>query len=143
MTIIKICGLKTIEDSLATCKAGADMLGFNIYESSVRHITPRICRPIVDRVKEKYPHVLCAGIFVNHKVEEIESIMKHCHLDIADFDRDRDELLARTRAAGVPRRLGEFHAGANRKHVRPPGGRADGPDARDAGCVRREGNRKR
>jgi phosphoribosylanthranilate isomerase len=85
MTIIKICGLKTIEDSLATCEAGADMLGFNFYESSVRNITPRICRPIVERVKGKYPHILCTGIFVNHKIEEIENIMRQCHLDLAQL----------------------------------------------------------
>lgn len=85
MTIIKICGLKTIEGSLASCEAGADMLGFNFYKPSVRYITPSICRPIVERSKEKYPHILCVGIFVNHKVEEIKSIMQDCHLDLAQL----------------------------------------------------------
>lgn len=85
MTVIKICGLKTLEDSLATCEAGADMLGFNFYQPSVRYIAPRLCRPIVERVKTEYPHVLCIGIFVNQEVEYIKKSMLECQLDLVQL----------------------------------------------------------
>lgn len=85
MTVIKICGLKTLEDSLATCEAGADMLGFNFYQESVRYIPPFICRSIVERVKAVYPNILCVGIFVNHEAAETRNIMRECHLDMAQL----------------------------------------------------------
>lgn len=85
MTFIKICGLKTLEDSMATCEAGADMLGFNFYPSSVRYIQPENCRSIVKRIKAEYPHVLCVGIFVNLELAEIIRVMRDCHLDLAQL----------------------------------------------------------
>jgi phosphoribosylanthranilate isomerase len=85
MTVIKICGLKTLQDSLATCEAGADMLGFNFYQESVRYIALHLCRLIVERVKSNYPQVLCVGIFVNHEATVISSIMRECHLDLAQL----------------------------------------------------------
>lgn len=85
MTVIKICGLKTLQDSLATCEAGADMLGFNFYQESVRYIALHLCRLIVERVKSNYPQVLCVGIFVNHEATDISSIMRECHLDLAQL----------------------------------------------------------
>lgn len=85
MTVIKICGLKTLQDSLATCEAGADMLGFNFYHESVRYIAPNLCCPIVERVKADYPHILCVGIFVNNDATNIKSIMRECHLDLAQL----------------------------------------------------------
>ena len=85
MTFIKICGLKTLEDSLATCEAGADMLGFNFYQESVRYIPPFVCRSIVERVKADYSHILCVGVFVNHETAEIMEVMLDCHLDLAQL----------------------------------------------------------
>jgi phosphoribosylanthranilate isomerase len=82
---IKICGLKKLEDSLIACEAGADMVGFNFFPSSVRYISPENCRPIVERIKKTYPGVLTVGIFVNHSIDEIKNVLNYCHLDLAQL----------------------------------------------------------
>ena len=92
---IKICGLKTLEDSLAACEAGADFLGFNFYKQSVRHITPEVCRSIVERVKETYSGIIYVGIFVDHTIEEIRAILDFCHLDLAQLSGNEPHNLVR------------------------------------------------
>ena len=92
---IKICGLKTLEDSLAACEAGADFLGFNFYKQSVRHITPEVCRAIVESVKETYSGILYVGIFVDSSFEETSAILDFCHLDLAQLSGNEPNNLVR------------------------------------------------
>jgi phosphoribosylanthranilate isomerase len=82
---IKICGLKTIEDSRTACAAGADMLGFNFYESSPRNIGIASCRVIIEEIKGNFPEIICVGIFVNHDPHQIRTIMAETGLDLAQL----------------------------------------------------------
>jgi len=86
--IVKICGLKTLQDSLAACQAGADMLGFNFYQASPRFIQIEDCHHIVAEVKSAYPEVICVGVFVNHSVGQITKIMSLTGLDLAQLSGD-------------------------------------------------------
>ena len=85
---VKICGLKTLADSLATCQAGADMLGFNFYEPSARYLAVDDCRQIVAAVKAAYPTVVCVGVFVNHPLAQINAIISITGLDLAQLSGD-------------------------------------------------------
>ena len=71
-TLIKICGVTTLEDALAAVEAGADAIGFNFYRPSPRYVEPPRAREIVERLREK---ILTVGVFVNEEtpasVEEI------------------------------------------------------------------------
>jgi len=62
MVQIKICGITNLEDALTCVDAGADMLGFNFYPKSPRHIEPEAAREIVAQVPTS---VLSVGVFVN------------------------------------------------------------------------------
>jgi phosphoribosylanthranilate isomerase len=62
MTLVKVCGITNLEDALAALEAGADMLGFNFYARSPRHIEPADARRIVERMPDG---VACVGVFVN------------------------------------------------------------------------------
>jgi len=70
-TLVKICGITNIEDAFAAVDAGADMLGFNFYRASPRHIEPETARAIIDKLPEG---ILTAGVFVNEKLEEVKRI---------------------------------------------------------------------
>jgi len=82
---IKICGLKTIEDSRTACEAGADMLGFNFYQPSPRYIGIDSCRKIIEEIKTSYPETICVGIFVNEDPLQVRTIMAETGLDLAQL----------------------------------------------------------
>jgi phosphoribosylanthranilate isomerase len=87
MTKIKICGIRTVTDALAALDAGADLIGFNFYPKSPRYIEVGRCREIM-AVMRKYEQILFVGVFVNAAVEEINSVMQTCGLDLAQLHGD-------------------------------------------------------
>ena len=88
MTIIKICGIKTLKDALAAIEAGADYLGFNFYPKSVRFIEKPACAEITSVLKREHPRIKLVGVFVNSSVEEINDILQTCSLDLAQLHGD-------------------------------------------------------
>lgn len=67
MTLVKVCGITNLEDALAALEAGADMLGFNFYARSPRHVEPAEARRVVERMPKG---VACVGVFVNESSPE-------------------------------------------------------------------------
>lgn len=88
MTIIKICGIKTLKDAFAAIEAGADYLGFNFYPKSVRFIEKFACAEITSVLKREHSQIKLVGVFVNSSVEEIKDILQTCHLDLAQLHGD-------------------------------------------------------
>lgn len=82
MVKTKICGITRLEDALASCRAGADALGFNFSRKSPRSITPERVAAIIDSLP---PFVSCAGIFVEHSPAEINAICQQCRLHVAQL----------------------------------------------------------
>jgi phosphoribosylanthranilate isomerase len=88
MTMVKICGIKTLKDALTAVELGADMLGFNFYPQSPRYVTPQVCAQISQRVSDQAPHVILVGVFVNVSAAEILSILNTCGLHLAQLSGD-------------------------------------------------------
>jgi len=88
MTIIKICGIKTLKDAQAAIDAGADYLGFNFYPKSIRFIEKSACAKITSVLKREHPQVKLVGVFVNLPVDEIKDILQTCRLDLAQLHGD-------------------------------------------------------
>lgn len=72
MTLVKVCGITNLEDALAAIEAGADMLGFNFYARSPRHVEPDAARSVVEQLPEGFA---CVGVFVNEPSPEAVSEM--------------------------------------------------------------------
>ena len=88
MTIIKICGIKTLKDALAAIETGADYLGFNFYPKSVRFIEKESCAKITSVLKKEHPQIRLVGVFVNSPMDEVKNILETCHLDLAQLHGD-------------------------------------------------------
>jgi phosphoribosylanthranilate isomerase len=72
-TQIKICGVTNENDARACVELGADMIGFNFFRQSPRHIEPAAVRQIVEQI----PHRVCVvGVFVDADAEEIRRLAK-------------------------------------------------------------------
>lgn len=88
MTIVKICGIKTLKDGQAAINAGADYLGFNFYPKSVRFIEKSACAEITSVLKREHPQIKLVGVFVNSPVDEVKDILQTCHLDLVQLHGD-------------------------------------------------------
>jgi len=85
MPEIKICGITNLDDARAACDAGADYLGFVIYDKSPRAVAPDALR----RIREKLDkNIKCVGIFVNKPPLAVAKIAADCGLDIVQLCAD-------------------------------------------------------
>jgi phosphoribosylanthranilate isomerase len=84
---VKICGITNLEDALDSIKAGADALGFVFYEKSPRYVEPKVVKEIVDKLP---PFVERVGLFVACEASEVNSIMRDCHLSLAQIHFEAD-----------------------------------------------------
>ena len=78
---VKICGITNLEDALAACEAGADMLGFNFWPQSPRFIEPEAAREITFHKLRLTRGVRMIGVFVNETLERIRAVAENIHLD--------------------------------------------------------------
>jgi phosphoribosylanthranilate isomerase len=72
MTLVKICGITSLDDARAALEAGADMLGFNFYRESPRFIDPIAVRKILEslRSERRDEAITAVGVFVNESSPE-------------------------------------------------------------------------
>jgi len=86
MTLVKVCGITNLEDALAAIEAGADMLGFNFYARSPRHVVPDAARAVIERMPEG---VECVGVFVNEpSPEEVSDIARESGVSAVQLHGD-------------------------------------------------------
>jgi phosphoribosylanthranilate isomerase len=82
---IKICGLTNYEDALAAVEAGADFLGFVLYQYSPRYIRPEEAGEIVFNLKfnsnSQLPIPPVVGVFVNSPLESVRYALEYCGMD--------------------------------------------------------------
>ena len=89
MTLVKICGLRTIGHALAAADAGADMIGL-IFAASRRQVNPEQAAMIAEAVRAR-PHarrVSIIGLFVNETPEHMLAIVRQCRLDAIELSGD-------------------------------------------------------
>lgn len=85
---VKICGIRTLDEALYSCEAGADLLGFNFYPSSPRFIAPQACARLLGGLANRGIAVRTVGVFVNEPVERVSGILDECGLDLAQLHGD-------------------------------------------------------
>jgi phosphoribosylanthranilate isomerase len=76
MTLIKICGITTVEHGLVAARAGADLIGLVFVKKSPRYISPEEANDLVTEVKHTFydegldpPHFV--GLFVDAGEKEL------------------------------------------------------------------------
>lgn len=85
MTRIKICGITTRDDADAAVAAGADALGFILFEKSPRYTSPERVQDIVAGLP---PFVTTVGVFVNTPAEQVNAVSRNCGLHAVQLHGD-------------------------------------------------------
>lgn len=84
-TLVKICGITTLDDALDAIECGADYLGFNFYPDSPRFIEPDDAKILFEDIPSNIPKV---GIFVNADQHAVIDVAVDLNLDILQFHGD-------------------------------------------------------
>jgi phosphoribosylanthranilate isomerase len=79
---VKICGLTNAEDALAALAAGADLLGFVLWEKSPRYVTIETAREIARQLPASTTRV---GVFVDATVEQVMFSLRICDFFALQF----------------------------------------------------------
>ncbi|MBI4889714.1 MAG: phosphoribosylanthranilate isomerase [Acidobacteria bacterium] len=82
MTLVKVCGITTLEDALQAAEAGADALGFNFWPRSPRYIEPGAAQAIVERLPG---NVLTVGVFVDEPAERVKELARGAGMEVAQL----------------------------------------------------------
>lgn len=85
MTLVKICGLTNLNDTLDAVELGADYLGFNFYPDSPRFLSYEKAQEIFQEIPINIPKV---GVFVNADPQEVVDIAIELELDLLQFHGD-------------------------------------------------------
>jgi len=89
---VKICGFTNYEDAAAAMEMGADLLGFNFYPKSPRHILPEKAAQIIGKLPA---FIDIVGVFVNSSLEEIRDTIDLCRLSWVQLHGDESPQFCR------------------------------------------------
>ncbi len=99
MVRVKICGITNAADALAAIDAGANLLGFNFYAVSPRHISEAEAAKIRRQLPKKVDAV---GIFVNAPPADVAALCKSLKLNAAQLHGDETAETVAEVAGSVP-----------------------------------------
>ena len=85
MVHVKICGITSAADAQAAIEAGANLLGFNFYPKSPRHIDEAEASKIRSKLPKK---VKAVGIFVNRPAADVIALRSSLALDAVQLHGD-------------------------------------------------------
>jgi phosphoribosylanthranilate isomerase len=99
MILVKICGITNWLDAKAACDAGADMLGFNFYQKSLR----RVSTVEAATMRAKLPSgIQAVGLFVNANPVEINSLHGFVRFTAAQLHGDETPSIVSEVSRTVP-----------------------------------------
>lgn len=85
MTLVKICGLTNLNDTMDAIELGADYLGFNFYPDSPRFVDYETAAKIIEEIPSNIPKV---GVFVNEDLGKVVDLAIELGLDMLQFHGD-------------------------------------------------------
>jgi len=85
MTVVKICGLTSLEDARHAWQCGADLLGFIFVPASRRYIEPVAAGEIIGALKGEGCPSLCVGVVAGETVEAANQALDISGMDLVQL----------------------------------------------------------
>src|SRR5262245_50860882 len=89
MTVVKICGVRRLEDAIVAADAGADVIGINFWPGTKRSLPVADAAAMLATLRTEKPILppLC-GLFVNADTETLHAAVERCGLDLVQLAGD-------------------------------------------------------
>jgi phosphoribosylanthranilate isomerase len=87
MTLIKICGLTSVEEALAVARMDVQVIGL-VFAASRRRVSMQQAAEICAEVKKLPQHPILAGVFVNENPQTVNETARQCGLDAVQLSGD-------------------------------------------------------
>ncbi|MBV9325470.1 MAG: phosphoribosylanthranilate isomerase [Chloroflexi bacterium] len=81
MTVVKICGMRSLAEARVAIDVGADLLGFIFWKPGKRYIAPSEAACIIDTLRAEATAWSAVGVFVDPTLDEVRQVTDACHLD--------------------------------------------------------------
>ncbi len=124
MTVVKICGLRTLSDARVALDSGANLIGFIFWKPGKRYIPPPEAARIIAALRAESLDWAAVGVFVDPQRGEVAEVADLCGLDYIQLSGNEPREVVRAMPRPVVKAL----------HVRA-GGEAAAADAVDANAL--------
>lgn len=81
MTLVKVCGLRSLDDARVALDAGAKLLGFIFWRPGKRYIPPTDAAVIVSSLRATHRDFSAVGVFVDPTRAEVDDALAACPVD--------------------------------------------------------------
>jgi phosphoribosylanthranilate isomerase len=81
MTVVKICGMRSLAEARVAVQAGANLLGFIFWKPGKRYIAPTDAARIISVLRSESLSWSAVGVFVDPTPEEVCAVADVCGLD--------------------------------------------------------------
>lgn len=87
LTLVKICGVCSVEDAERVVEVAPDFLGIVLVPSSRRYVSPEKALDIVRCVRQKNSSIKVVGVFADASKEQVESAHALLTLDVIQYSK--------------------------------------------------------
>jgi phosphoribosylanthranilate isomerase len=99
MTVVKICGMRSLPEARVAVESGANLLGFIFWKPGKRYITPSAAAHIIAALRTERLDWSAVGVFVDPTLAEVREVADICGLDYVQLSGDEPPEMV----AGMPR----------------------------------------
>lgn len=96
MTLVKICGIRSVPEGRAALESSADLLGFIFWKPGRRYIAPSDASRIIAALRAESLDWSAVGVFVDPAPEEVRDAAELCGLDYIQLSGDESRDLIAT-----------------------------------------------
>jgi phosphoribosylanthranilate isomerase len=99
VTLVKVCGIRSLAEARVALESGADYLGFIFWKPGKRFIAPPDAAHIIATLRTESLDWSAVGVFVDPTVDEVSEVAALCGLDFVQLSGDEPASLV----AAMPR----------------------------------------
>ena len=81
MTLVKVCGMRSLPEARVALEAGANLLGFIFWKPGKRYITPPDAARIISALRAESRDWSAVGVFVDPLPADVSEVAALCDLD--------------------------------------------------------------